>query len=301
VTGARTRLAIAAPAKINLYLHITGRRPDGYHLIDSLMAFTEAGDRLVVRPADALTLEIEGPFAAGLGAGEDNLVTRAARALAERAGVRARARMTLVKNLPIASGIGGGSSDAAASLKALVALWRLDADILADAEWAAARLGADAPVCLFAAPAQVSGIGERIRPAASLPSCAVVLVNPAVAVPTGPVFARRAGPFSPAAGDLSAADLPSFVRALEARRNDLAAPALSLAPVIGASLEALQRAAGCRFARMSGSGATCFGLFDDDRAAAGAAVRIRDAHPEWWVQPTRFRAAPPTVEIAGGA
>jgi len=299
VTGSRPHIAILAPAKINLYLHVTGRRPDGYHLIDSLTAFTELGDRILVRPAGELSLEIEGPFARALSDGEDNLVLRAARALQERASVRSGARITLVKNLPVASGIGGGSSDAAATLKALAALWRLDASLFGDPDWAVARLGADVPVCLFASPAQVSGIGESVRHGPALPPCAIVLVNPGVAVPTGPVFARRTGAFSPNAPIAAAPDFASMVRALAERRNDLAEPATSIAPIIGRTLDAVAHSAGCGLARMSGSGATCFGLFEDDAAAEAAARRLVAEHPDWWVRPTRFRATPPALEIAG--
>jgi 4-diphosphocytidyl-2-C-methyl-D-erythritol kinase len=296
VTGSRLTLAIAAPAKINLYLHVTGRRADGYHFIDSLMAFTEAGDRIVVRPAEDLRLEVQGRFAPVLGAGEDNLVLRAARALSERTGVRPRAHITLVKELPVASGIGGGSSDAAATLKVLAAHWQIDSAALADAEWAAVRLGADVPVCLFAAPAQVSGIGEVVRPASDLPACAVVLVNPGVAVPTGAVFARRVGPFSVEGSLPRATDLAALAARLAERRNDLTDAAQSIAPAVGHSLQALAQSQGCRLARMSGSGATCFGLYDDDTAAGAAARAIVAAHPDWWVCATRFRKAPPIVE-----
>jgi 4-diphosphocytidyl-2-C-methyl-D-erythritol kinase len=288
--------AVAAPAKINLHLHVTGRRADGYHLLDSSMAFTAVGDRVFAAPAAELSLAIDGPFATGLSAGEDNLVMRAARVLAERTGARAGAAIRLVKNLPIASGIGGGSSDAAATLRALAALWRLGPRALADSAWTADRLGADVPVCLFAAPARVSGIGEVIEAAPDLPPCAVVLVNPGLAVATAQVFARREGAFSPPAPrGRAATDARELAAQLSGSRNDLAPAAISLAPRIADVLEALRHAHGCRLARMSGSGATCFGLFDRDGEATAAARTIAGRRPEWWVRATWFRSAAPRV------
>jgi 4-diphosphocytidyl-2-C-methyl-D-erythritol kinase len=301
VTSAPLGFAAAAPAKVNLHLHVTGRRADGYHLIDSWMAFTAAGDRLFVAPARGLRLAIEGPFAGGLSAGEDNLVMRAARALAERTGTRAGAAIRLVKNLPVASGIGGGSADAAAALRTLVRLWRLAPTVLADPAWTAARLGADLPACLVAASARVSGIGEVVEAGPALPPCGVVLVNPGVAVATAQVFARRDGAFSPPAARAgAAANARRLAQALAASRNDLAPAAMSIAPQIADALAALARAPGCRLARLSGSGATCFGLFDHVAAAAAAARALAAGQPHWWVCATRFRAAPPRVRAVRG-
>ena len=280
-------LRVAAPAKINLYLRVTGRRSDGYHLLDSLAAFADVHDTLLLAPADGLDLAVEGPFAGELGedAGE-NLVLRAARRLAEAAGVPARARITLVKRLPVASGIGGGSSDAAAALGGLSRLWRLDvaASDLADL---ALGLGADVPVCLAGRAAFMGGIGERLEAAGPLPAVGMVLVNPRVAIPTPEVFKRRSGPFSPLAADRPGGfrDLADLLRLLESLGNDLAEPAIGVAPVIAEALDTLGAAPGCRLARLSGSGATCFGIFDDRAAAERAAAGIRAARPGWWTVP----------------
>ncbi len=269
----------AAPAKINLTLSITGRRADGYHLLDSLVVFAGAHDRLQAAAADTLSLTIGGPFAAGLSAGPDNLVLRAARALAELCGVRLGAAIHLEKHLPVASGIGGGSSDAAAALRLLVALWDASpapADLLA----LAAGLGADVPVCVTAAPRRMSGIGEVLTDAPAIPSCGMVLVNPGIALPTGPVFAARDGAFSTAPklpGEWP--DAASMAADLAMLANDLERPAIGICPEIGQVLDALRRA-DCLLARMSGSGATCFALFPTAADAERAAERL--ARPGWW-------------------
>lgn len=272
-----------APAKINLYLHVLGRRADGYHLLDSLVAFARCGDEVQAAPADALTLELAGPFAADLASEPDNLVLRAARAMAGRYGVNAGAALRLVKNLPVASGIGGGSADAAAALRALARLWRIDDPPgLMDL---ARSLGADVPACLDGRPCFVGGAGERIDPAPPLPGIGLVLANPRVALATPAVFGARAGPFSRAARFAAApADARALVALLQARRNDLTAAATALVPAIGQVLDALAASPGCRLARMSGSGATCFGIYDDPAAARRAAARIAAAQPRWWVQ-----------------
>jgi 4-diphosphocytidyl-2-C-methyl-D-erythritol kinase len=274
----------AAPAKLNLYLHVLGRRADGYHLLDSLVAFADVGDVVTARPAPALSLEITGPFA---GAVQDdlseNLVWRAATALAGRAGIEPKAALTLEKNLPVASGIGGGSSDAAAALKALGELWRLD---LGERPFQglAPSLGADVPVCLFGEPAWVGGIGEAVAPAPALPPCSVVLANPGLGLATPAVFKARTGAFSePARFDAAPADAAALARLLESRRNDLTAPALALAPGIAQVLRALEAEPGALLARMSGSGATCFTIFADEAAAQAAAQRLGAMHTGWWV------------------
>jgi 4-diphosphocytidyl-2-C-methyl-D-erythritol kinase len=270
----------AAPAKVNLHLHVTGRRADGYHLLDSLAVFADAADILHAEPADALTLELRGPFGATLADEGDNLVLRAARALAETAGLRAGARLTLDKNLPVASGIGGGSADAAAALRLLARLWRLDLDA-SEMRAIAARLGADVPVCVASAPARMAGVGEVLSPAPSLPPFGLALVNPGVPVATAAIFAARTGAFSapatlPAGWD-SARDMAT---ALAELRNDLEPPARALHPPIAATLAALAAVPGCLLARMSGSGATCYGLFEDARAAAAAAAVL--SRHGWW-------------------
>lgn len=280
----------AAPAKLNLYLHVLGRRADGYHLLDSLVAFADVGDEVSARPAAALSLAVEGPFAPALAREtmESNLVWRAATALAERAGRTPGVALTLRKNLPIASGIGGGSSDAAATLSALAELWSLD---LAEPRFAglAASLGADVPVCLYGRTAWLGGIGEALAPAPALPPAAVVLANPGVALATPAVFRARRGPFSAAARfAASPSDARALAGLLAARRNDLTEAAISLAPDIAEVLTALRSLEGALMARMCGSGATCFALFVEEAAAAAAARHLGGAHPDWWVAAARL-------------
>jgi 4-diphosphocytidyl-2-C-methyl-D-erythritol kinase len=282
MSGDITAIREFAPAKINLFLHVTGRRADGYHLISSLMAFAEVGDDIVVSPAKALSLEIDGPFAAALSPGGDNLVMRAAERLGALAGTSLRAAIRLTKRLPVASGIGGGSADAAATLRALIRLWRIDPD-REELSRLALGLGADVPVCLLSRSTQVSGIGDILEPAPPLPEAFLALVNPGVAVPTKDVFAARTGPYSaPAPLDRAPADIGDLARELAGRHNDLAAPARSIAPAIGAALATLEAAPGCLLARMSGSGATCFGLFATADAASAAATSIARLRPDWW-------------------
>jgi 4-diphosphocytidyl-2-C-methyl-D-erythritol kinase len=286
----------AAAAKLNLYLHVTGRRPDGYHLLDSLIAFAGVHDTVVARPSDDLTLAIEGPRAAGLTADDSNLVLRAARRLREAARSRAGAAMTLIKRLPVASGIGGGSADAAAALRALHELWGLD---LPDSRLAeiALSLGADVPVCLAGRAAFIGGIGEQIAPAPALPAAFVVLANPGVAVSTPEVFAARQGSFSePGRFRDTPRDVAALASALALRRNDLMNAALSLCPAVGRVVGALTRLPGCRLARMSGSGATCFGLFEQEAYAECAATDLRNAEPGWWVAAAPLLADASVVE-----
>jgi 4-diphosphocytidyl-2-C-methyl-D-erythritol kinase len=272
-------LSERAPAKINLHLHVVGRRPDGYHLLDSLVVFAGAADRLTVEPADGLSLSVTGPFAAGLDGEADNLVLRAARTLAASAGVRAAGRLVLEKNLPVASGIGGGSADAAAALRLLSRFWGIDAGL----KTLAAGLGADVPVCVASRPAVMSGIGEVLAPAPLLPASGMVLVNPGVAVSTPSVFRAREGGFSGVATwpEGGWPDAESLAASLRETANDLEPPALRLAPVIGEVLAALPADPRCLLARMSGSGATCFGLYADAAAARAAAEAVK--RPGWWV------------------
>jgi 4-diphosphocytidyl-2-C-methyl-D-erythritol kinase len=290
-------LRIAAPAKINLYLHVVGRRPDGYHLLDSLVAFTDVGDELTLTPARELTLAIEGPFADRLAAEPDNLVLRAARALSDLAGAAKGAAITLNKRLPVAAGIGGGSADAAAALIGLARLWRLDLPAARLAEIGLA-LGADLPACLTGTACFVGGIGERIERAPPLPKVHLVLVNPGTPLPTAAVFRERAaapgGEGTSVAERFSApmADALSLAGLLAKRRNDLAAAAIRLAPAIADALIELERRPGCLIARLSGSGATCFGLFADRGSAREAAAAIAAEKPGWWVTPALLRQAP---------
>jgi len=283
----RPMVELFAPAKVNLYLHVTGRRDDGYHLLDSLVVFAGTGDTLRFAPSDGLTLALEGPGAALLSAtpDDDNLVLRAAHLLAERLGRPAEAAITLEKHLPVASGIGGGSADAAAALRGLLQLWdaELDEDSL---KQIGLKLGADLPVCLAGRPTQMSGIGETLTPAIPLPPAWLVLVNPRLALSTPAVFKARRGDFTPAApltGSLP--DAYSLADALTTRRNDLAPPAMELEPAVPAMLDAIAATKGCLLARMSGSGATCFGLYADEDAADDAAETLTEAHPDWWISP----------------
>ena len=282
------RVRVGAPAKLNLYLHVTGRRADGYHELDSLVTFTALADTLEIGPAESLRLSVTGPFAGALDAG-DNLAARAATALAEKLGRPADVRITLDKRIPVAAGLGGGSADAAAVLRGLAQLWRLGAEHAGDLQETALGLGADVPVCLDSRAAHMAGIGEALSAPPPLPPCAVLLINPGVPVPTGPVFAARRGPFSAASRiDEAPHDAPALAALLRSRRNDLEQPALAQVPEIGRVLARLAAAPGCLLARMSGSGGTCFGLFENEAAAAGTAGAIARDHPAWWVQPTRL-------------
>jgi 4-diphosphocytidyl-2-C-methyl-D-erythritol kinase len=274
------RLTEAASAKVNLYLHVTGRRDDGYHILDSLAVFAEVSDTLTAEPAAELSLEVQGPFAATLSAESDNLVLRAARLLAAEIGVTAGAHLVLSKHLPVASGIGGGSADAAAALRLLCRLWRVTP---APAQLArlAVRLGADVPVCLAGHTARMSGIGEQLTPGPALPPCGIALVNPGIGVATADVFRARQGPWSqPAALPARWQDAAAMAADLAKLRNDLEPAAMNLRPAIGNVLSALAKAPGCLLARMSGSGATCFGLFAEPQAARLALGQIR--RTGWW-------------------
>lgn len=270
-----------APAKVNLTLHVTGRRADGYHLLDSLVVFAGEGDRLRVTPAPDWELAVTGPFADRVPRGADNLVLRAARLAGG-----APAAITLDKRLPVASGLGGGSADAAAVLRALSALD--GRPVPADA----ASLGADLPVCLPSRPARMRGIGEDLAPVPDLPPAYLVLVNPGAAVATPQVFAtltRRDNAPMPA-------ELPNWRDAaalaawLAGQRNDLEDAAREIAPAIGVALARLSATEGCLLARMSGSGATCFGLYASRVEAAAAAGALARAHPGWWVRATDLSA-----------
>jgi 4-diphosphocytidyl-2-C-methyl-D-erythritol kinase len=275
--AAGTVLRRTAWAKINLTLHITGRRADGYHELDSLIVFAGLGDELRVAPGPDLRLDIEGPFAPALGPGDpENLVLGAARALGARFGVEAGARFGLIKRLPVAAGLGGGSADAAAALRALVELWGLEVPEPELIKLAAA-IGADVPVCLAGRASFVGGIGDEIVPAPPLPPAWLVLVNPGLPLSTAAVFAARTGDFSPPARWRDPIpDVRALAARLATRRNDLEAPALGLVPEIREVLATLRDSAGCMLARMSGSGATCFGLYAVEAAAVAAVRRIED-------------------------
>jgi 4-diphosphocytidyl-2-C-methyl-D-erythritol kinase len=270
-----------AYAKLNLALHVRGREPDGYHRLETIFAFTEHGDRLSVAPSEDIGLEVTGPFADAIGPAGDNLVTRAARALRERFAVKAGARIKLDKRLPVASGIGGGSADAAAALRLLSRFWRLapNPETLHEI---AATLGADVPACLASRTAFGKGKGDQLYPVETpLRGAPVLLVNPRVAVPTGPVFRAWEGADGGPLGRAATLD------GLRVARNDLEPPARLTAPVIGKVLEALQAQTGVQLARMSGSGATCFAIFGSEGERDQAAAELADTG--WWCLATRLR------------
>jgi 4-diphosphocytidyl-2-C-methyl-D-erythritol kinase len=294
VTAALRRLA---PAKVNLHLHVTGRRSDGYHLIDSLIGFVGVGDRLSVAPADRISLTVEGPYAAMAGGGEGNLVLRAARGLAELCLVERGAALVLEKQLPVAAGLGGGSSDAAAALRLLAALWGVT-PAPAALDRLALSLGADVPVCLAGCPALVGGIGEQVVPT-RLPPAHILLANPRIELPTPRVFAALAGRFSPpAAADGDPTDAAGLAAVLAARRNDLETPARELVPAIGTVIDRLRRLPGALLARMSGSGATCFAMFATAAAAGAAAAALRRDEPGWWIAAGPLLADAPGMDAA---
>ena len=297
-------IRVEAPAKLNLYLHVTGRRADGYHELDSLVTFTALADTLEIASADALSLAVSGPFAEALGTG-DNLATRAAAALAERLGRRASVRIVLQKRIPVAAGLGGGSADAAAVLRGLARLWGLGAAHVSDLQDVALGLGADVPVCLDSRAAYMAGIGEMLSAPPPLPACGVLLVNPGVPVPTGAIFAARQGPFSATNRFRETpADASALTALLRSRRNDLEPPARAQVPEIGRVLDWLSAMPGCLLARMSGSGATCFGLFADEATATHAARAIARENSDWWVQATHLAHGGETAKVSvelGGA
>jgi 4-diphosphocytidyl-2-C-methyl-D-erythritol kinase len=274
------RLTEAAPAKVNLYLHVVGRRDDGYHLLDSLVAFPDIGDELCAERARSLSLRLTGPFGASLAAEPDNLVLRAARALAAEAGVVEGAALELTKHLPVAAGLGGGSADAAAALRLLCRLWGV-ALPQGEMNSLAARLGADVPVCLAGRAARMGGAGERLMPPPVLPPCGIVLANPGMGVATADVFrARRGGWSKPAALPAAWHDAAAMAADLSRLANDLEPAAEALLPAIGDVLTELASTQGCLIARMSGSGSTCFGLYADTDTARRALAQIR--RPGWW-------------------
>jgi 4-diphosphocytidyl-2-C-methyl-D-erythritol kinase len=268
-----------ARAKVNLYLRVTGRRADGYHLLDSLAVFADAKDIVTAGHAEDLTLDIRGAEAVALSGEPDNLVLRAARALAEATGRAPKAAITLTKLLPVASGIGGGSADAAAALRVLDALWETGLDAAA-LEAIAAKLGADVPVCIASRPARMMGVGEILSAAPELPACGLLLANPRIALPTPQVFRARRGEFSPPA-EMPArlADAAALADWLRPLGNDLQDAALSLCAAIAEVLSAIAAQPGCLLARMSGSGATCFGLFATPAQAQAAAKALP---ADWW-------------------
>jgi 4-diphosphocytidyl-2-C-methyl-D-erythritol kinase len=300
-----------ASAKINLYLHVTGRRPDGYHLLDSLVVFADVGDWISVRrdQGPGISVTREGPFAGSLPTDvDDDLVAKAAGLILSAMGSAENGiglKIHLTKNLPVASGIGGGSADAAATLRAVAACIDTDNngefDPLQFAELAL-DLGADVPVCLAGLPSLMRGIGEDLTPVVPLPRTAIVLVNPMVPISTPDVF-RALGvqgesvrPIEPYP-DAPFADAASLAGFLSDRDNDLFLPALNLLPELDRVLTALGATPGCLLARMSGSGATCFGLFDRLDDAATAATTIGNENPNWWVAAGSLLSEPSPLDF----
>ncbi|SDZ73082.1 4-(cytidine 5'-diphospho)-2-C-methyl-D-erythritol kinase [Rubrimonas cliftonensis] len=280
-----------ARAKVNLFLHVRGRRPDGRHTLESLAVFPQIGDVLTAERSPIRSLSLDGPFAMELGGGEDNLVMRATEALAAATGIGAGVSLRLDKRLPVASGIGGGSADAGAALRLLMRLWGRAPDA-ATLGRLALDLGADVPVCLASAPAMMRGAGEALSPAPLMPGFWLVLANPLRQLSTGAVFGaleRRDNPPGPAA-PARFASLGDLVAWLARQRNDLEAPARDRLPAVASVLGALRWAPDCLLARMSGSGATCFGVFATQAQATAAAARIRDAEPGWWTAPAPVAA-----------
>jgi 4-diphosphocytidyl-2-C-methyl-D-erythritol kinase len=280
-----------APAKLNLYLHVGPVREDGLHELASIFVFVDEGDRISVKPSNELSLSIEGPFSSALSgiSPEQNLVWRAAEKLRRQANVTEGAEITLEKILPIASGIGGGSADAAATLRALVRLWKVDIPEK-ELEQLAFSLGADVPPCLSRKPVLVTGAGEILTPAPALPPLSVCLVNPGVEMPTGQVFhgfdAANPLPCSPELQALDASSYNDLAASLALTKNDLEPIAIALAPVIGEIIEKLAATPGVLLARMSGSGATVFGLFPTPEAAKKAETSAKVQG--WWALSSRL-------------
>lgn len=280
-----THVTIHAPVKINLYLHITGRRDDGYHEVDTLIAFTDFGDEISAAPSDSLKVSADGPFASELPEGQGNLVVRAVEALRHTAGEITSAHLTLSKHIPLAAGVGGGSADAAAAMWAVSRLWKLDTDNKIDLFDVGRPLGADVPACLYRRPSFASGIGQDLIAAPTLPEAGILLVNPGVKLSTPSVFKARTGGFSPDMADPAASldTVTKLVGFLKDRSNDLTDAAIKLCPAVEDVLYALEQTPGCRLARMSGSGATCFGIYDD-RAMAEKAASVLEGADFWWRQ-----------------
>lgn len=266
---------VFAPAKLNLTLHVTGRRPDGYHDLDSLVVLLDYGDMLSLAPSDHWSLQVDGPFRAGVPVDDRNLITKAAQWLSAKVGRPLTAEVRLTKNLPPASGIGGGSSDAAATIKGLCQLY--DLALPNPAELVA--LGADIPVCMGNGLMRMRGIGDKVSGVIADASFSVLMVNPRVAVSTPKVFA---GLKNPENGPLTDYDQDNFFKWIASQRNDLQSPACAAEPIIETVLHAISKTQGARVTRMSGSGATCFGIFSDHAECHAAHEQIASEHPEWW-------------------
>jgi len=274
---------IFAPAKVNLFLHVTGKRPDGYHTLQSLVGFADIGDELEFAEHDSLYIDVDGPFAAPLENLRDNLVYKAAQLLSKTYGVPPRGKIILTKNLPVASGLGGGSSDAAATLKGLEQLWHLPEDPVRMQE-VAQQLGADVPVCMYKKLAWVEGIGEKVTCMPETPEMHFVLANPLVPTPTADVFRRfRSRPSDPVQFSSRRKSAAGWIADIKIYRNDLTDAAIAVTPVIKEVLFALGSTEGCLLHRLCGSGATCFGIYDTAESARAAADMLAARHPDWWV------------------
>jgi 4-diphosphocytidyl-2-C-methyl-D-erythritol kinase len=287
-----------APAKVNLTLRILGRRADGYHDLESLVVFARLADQVALTPDADLGLDVDGPTAAAAGDVADNLVLRAARDLAGRTDGLRLGRFALTKRIPVAAGLGGGSSDAAAALRLIMRVNGIAGDDRRVMD-AARATGADVPVCLDPRPRVMRGIGDLLSAPLALPGLPAVLVNPGVPVPTKDVFGKLGVAPGERRGDSSDIDAgrlkdrATLIAWLKSQPNDLETPALALQSVIAVVLDQLARQHGCLLARMSGSGATCFGLFETEAAAAAAARALASSHPQWWIAPTAFGASAP--------
>ena len=282
---------ITAPAKLNLFLHITGKRPDGYHLLDSLVAFTEFGDSIDITPYKRLELKLDGAFAKSLSKEDPdaNLVLRAARMLQGYAGIKQGARITLHKNIPVGAGLGGGSSDAAAALWGLGRFWNIA--LSAQVRTAMAlQLGSDVPVCLTRTVSHMQGIGEQVTALSrKWDTGFVLLVNPRIELLTADVFRNFKGEYQqPVSLPRAFATFAEDLEVIRGCVNALEAPAIEMMPQIETVIAAIAATPGCAVARMSGSGATCFGLYTDEALARAAASAIERSHPDWWVQATRW-------------
>ncbi|MCQ2913724.1 MAG: 4-(cytidine 5'-diphospho)-2-C-methyl-D-erythritol kinase [Alphaproteobacteria bacterium] len=290
------KIQITAPAKVNLYLHVVGKRQDGYHLLDSLFVFTEFGDVISVEESDSFSLEVINSINKNnitkdetfLSNGPDNIVYKAAFALANKLNVECKAKIVLEKKLPLASGIGGGSTDAGATLIALQKLWKKELE-KEELMKLALELGADVPSCIEKKPVQVSGIGEVLEVAKKIPNMSILLVNPNKPVSTPLVFKTRKPVFSkPMPLTMAYSSVFEFVNQLKLRHNDLENAACELEPSVREVLNYFDKTENCLFRAMSGSGGTCFGIYKDIETANLAKERVCKAHPHWWVEATNI-------------
>ncbi|MCE2926370.1 MAG: 4-(cytidine 5'-diphospho)-2-C-methyl-D-erythritol kinase [Rickettsiales bacterium] len=281
-------MQLKAPAKLNLYLHITGRRPDGYHLLDSLVSFLDLSDELFIEASPELKLELSGPFSQGLSE-QDNLVLDAVRLVRKNFNIDSNVKILLKKNIPFGAGLGGGSSDAASVLLGLNDLWKLN---LSDKQLAeiAIQLGSDVVVCLGRRPAYINGIGEIIEPCSIHFNGAVLLVNPKVMLPTSSVYKAFGGSYRPLQPKLKQLDRDALIRCLQSTSNDLTGAAITLCPSVGDVLENLALSPGLVIARMSGSGSTCFGIYEDLNAARAAMEWLKIKYPDYWYHVAQLRS-----------